>query len=839
MRLINDQTRHSKHIHDDNINAIQSLKHGLLTAMQQHRDSTQQSHEISLRKIGDQLAMLAQSSTALEKSERILESLYCDEVHSREFGVSDAVDRTFDWAFNAWCSANRLDCGCRCTGSIDETPDYRCPDHVGSLQRPCNGSANHQKHLLRWLESNTSKPFIVTGKPGSGKSTFMKFIASHEQTRQALAGWAGDRKLLVARFYFWSSGSPLQRSQEGLLRCLLYQILSQAPEMIPNAVPRRWQTASDSPRTTEPWDRREISDAFSNIINGNPLNVNICFFIDGLDEYGGSDLNNGESDLDLVSQLKKLASSPRIKLCLSSRPRNVFQNHLIGDESHHITLHNHTAKDIEQFVRLRIENVRQLIDINPPDLEELQSMIAERSSGVFLWVVLVVRDLLDGLEPPFSMPEMKKRLLLLPVSLDDFFQRILNKVHQQYRCFTARVLLASVRGHGLDLATAYFLWLLDQGAVYSRNTTAVQEQHPRVIPGSWQGDMCLRIQKTCGDFLDIISDTTNPRVVHIHRSVADFLKLPEVQSQLLRHAGWQESDISLTLCRAFVSNCEWGTITFGQGQTSLKFSLKEFMSHAIRYESDSGKSCADLIYKLDGIFCSRSPISQEDRSTHWIGALVKPCNPNWAIPEAQALLFCATFYGLYSFVEQAIAPLTPQVTATTLNNLLRTFVLGCYQHKGIYSLDRTLPGSPDVVTFLCGRGANPNAIVEIMTPVATPDRNDSATLTWTIWELYLQQGKFEGEHVKHLRFAKLSGFSDKSRVMESLIEGGADLECKLPVGCLSLQQAIERRLENESSHLWQLSSKTKTKRRRERIRRVRAALLGRGYIWVEEASLKK
>lgn len=453
MRLVNDQTRQSKHIHDNNINAVQSLKHDLLTTMQQHRDSTQQSHEISLRKIGDQLAMLAQSSTALEKSERILESLYCEEVHSRELGVSDAVECTFNWAFNAWCSGNRLDCGCRCTGSIRRTSDHRCSEHARSPKRPCNGSANHQKHLLKWLENNTSEPFIVTGKPGSGKSTFMKFIASHEQTRQALAGWAGDKKLLVARFYFWSSGSPLQRSQEGLLRCLLYQILSQAPKIIPIAVPRRWQTASDSPRTTEPWSRREISDAFSNIINGNVLNVNICFFIDGLDEYGGSDLNNGESDLDLVSQLKKLASSPHIKLCLSSRPRNVFQNHLVGDESHHITLHNHTAKDIEQFVRLRIENVRQLIDINPPDLEELQSMIAERSSGVFLWVVLVVRDLLDGLEPPFSMPEMEERLLLLPVSLDGFFQRILNKVHQQYRRFAARLLLASVREYGLDLST--------------------------------------------------------------------------------------------------------------------------------------------------------------------------------------------------------------------------------------------------------------------------------------------------------------------------------------------------------------------------------------------------
>ena len=142
----------------------------------------------------------------------------------------------------------------------------------------------------------------------------------------------------------------------------------------------------------------------------------------------------------------------------------------------------------------------------------------------------------------------------------------------------------------------------------------------------------------------------------------------------------------------------------------------------------------------------------------------------------------------------------------------------------------------DVVTFLFGKGANPNAIVEITTPVATADRNDSATLTWTIWELYLQQGKFEEKHVSHLIIAERSGLLDKWCVMESLIERGADFECKLPVGCLSLQKAIERRLEKEFSHSWRSSL---DERLHSRIRRVKAALLRRGYIWVEEAGPKK
>ena len=136
----------------------------------------------------------------------------------------------------------------------------------------------------------------------------------------------------------------------------------------------------------------------------------------------------------------------------------------------------------------------------------------------------------------------------------------------------------------------------------------------------------------------------------------------------------------------------------------------------------------------------------------------------------------------------------------------------------------------EVVTFLCGKGANPNAIVEITTPVATADHNDSATLTWTIWELYLQQGGLEGDHVNHFLLAVMGSFLKDWCMMESLIEGGADLECKLPVGCLSLQQAIERRLEKGFSSLWRTSPDKSLHRR---MRQVRGVLLRRGYVWVE------
>jgi hypothetical protein len=834
IRLVNDQTQQSKHIYDDNISAVRSLKNDLLTTMQQHRDSAQQSHDKILRTIGDQLAQLAQRSTALEKSERILKSLYCEEVHSREHQVSDAVDRTFDWAFTYSCSGHRFDCGCSCTDSQNKTLDLKCLRHHRSLVPSCTDTDSHQQHLLRWLKHHTNEPFVITGKPGSGKSTFMKIIGSHEQTRLALASWAGDNKLIMASFYFWSSGSPMQRSQEGLLRCLLYRILSQAPELIPNAVPGRWQAATDRLGTNAPWTRRDIADAFSSVINGNQLNVNLCFFIDGLDEYGGSDLGSGESDLDLVSQLKKLASSPHVKLCLSSRPRNVFQKHLISSESCHLILHIHTANDIKRFVQSRIESVQQLIDIDDSDLKKLQNLIAERSNGVFLWVVLVVWELLDGLEPPFSLLEMEERLLRLPEALDDYFQRILNKVHQHYRRFTARLLLMSSEPYGLELGSAYFLWLLDKEDVCCHNTTVTQQQQPYALPQSWKTDICLRVRKCCGDLLGTITEVASPYITHTHRSVADFLKLPEVRSQLLTYAGWQVSDIHLTFCRTYVSGIEHTVITNWEIPAMARSEFYGFMSHASKYELCSGKACPDLIHKLDSVFCSRLPGSEtDDPSCHWTRLFLNVRFPNMVISDAHALLLCATIHGLFLFVDQTLKLLEPQAAVAALNCLLRALVLGCFHpHLRISGM----PHMSAAVAFLCGKGANPNDIVR--TPVSCTADHKTATLTWTIWELYLRQGPCKPVHELHVyenrgtdgdnRGAK---GDNKYCVMERLIEGGADLECRMPVGCTSLQQVIERRLEKDYPG-------RKRQKYPERLKRVKTVLLNRGYIWVEAADRK-
>jgi hypothetical protein len=93
--------------------------------------------------------------------------------------------------------------------------------------------------FVDWLE-NGDGLYWIYGKAGCGKSTLMKFIYNHPSTDKYLQNWKGDMDLHTYNFFFRNSGGGLQKSQGGLLRSLLYDILGKVPELIPILFPAGW-----------------------------------------------------------------------------------------------------------------------------------------------------------------------------------------------------------------------------------------------------------------------------------------------------------------------------------------------------------------------------------------------------------------------------------------------------------------------------------------------------------------------------------------------------------------------------------------------------------------------
>ena len=158
-----------------------------LTAVSNSNQACKTSYYATLGILPLAIQRVVEGTRRITTSQRVLKSLVFHGIKLREEQIHRAHAKTFAWIFQ------------------DSTTPFK-----------------------RWLTSNDGI-FWVNGKAGSGKSTLMKFLATHGRTKTLLRQWSGSVNLIVASFYFWTAGHDAQKSQLGLMKSLLYQILSAMP----------------------------------------------------------------------------------------------------------------------------------------------------------------------------------------------------------------------------------------------------------------------------------------------------------------------------------------------------------------------------------------------------------------------------------------------------------------------------------------------------------------------------------------------------------------------------------------------------------------------------------
>lgn len=102
--------------------------------------------------------------------------------------------------------------------------------------------------LTRWLQ-NDEKLFWISGKPGSGKSTFIKYLHTNPLTLKYLRNWYRSANCVQATFFFHHRGTAIQKSLEGLYRGILSQVLEQAPQSLFVIQPNLSQSYAEIART--------------------------------------------------------------------------------------------------------------------------------------------------------------------------------------------------------------------------------------------------------------------------------------------------------------------------------------------------------------------------------------------------------------------------------------------------------------------------------------------------------------------------------------------------------------------------------------------------------------
>lgn len=388
-RIVEDKTKIAR----PNFSKFQKHPHPLLSTIYSFS-------EVSIKGVISDLPMTLSSSHLKERNqdryaiESIIGSLSFTNFSHRESAIPKPHSETFQWLFT-----------------------------------------HDQSTFGRWLEESDKLVYWVTGKPGSGKSTLMKFMSQNPLLKDGLETWSDGLPLLLAGFYFWNAGTDLEKSQEGLLKSILYQCLRQMPSLVPRIFARRYTLVSifgDNIPLPE-WTWEDLEQGIQSLASLSGQLFKLALFIDGLDEFEG---NHAE----LANIMKEMACKYEVKVCVSSRPWNVFSDAFKQNPS--LKMEDLTERDIRRYVTGQLESNQGFCDrrdIFPNQAAELVNGVVNKARGVFLWVTIVVKRLLTGLTEGDSLSDLLDTLNEVPDNLSGLYNSIWDSIKEEYRSDSSKI----------------------------------------------------------------------------------------------------------------------------------------------------------------------------------------------------------------------------------------------------------------------------------------------------------------------------------------------------------------------------------------------------------------
>lgn len=550
----------------------------------------------------------------------------------------------------------------------------------------------------------------------------MKYLFGHKTTQDALKKWAGSNHLVTASYFFWGVGTPLQKSHEGLLRSLLYQIFKFHPLLL-NDICAQVNHGIQ-------WTIEDLQNILHLTFTQGEEGTKFCLFIDGLDEYEGD-------AMDVLDYVQEMAAYSNVKICVSSRPWNAFQI-AFGKSCFKLRVETLTRKDLWVYVHDKLTNdiLFQQVTRDKLDCEVLVSDITSKAEGVFLWVYLVVRnilrDLRDGEE---SYDDLRRRIDAFPTELNEYFRRILDDLDPLHREETARILLVLlVSGRGLQVQAfeGLALDMKEPGHAMSQEILPLDVNHFRSLAQRWQ----KRLGNRGKDLLSIHSDWRLPAeqrpyltVDFLHKSVRDFL-LENYHTELQSKAA-PGFDPRTCLCHALLYIVKTKPRTFDwQGQEPA-----QMMSYIRSFDNEKdplGMILLDEVDRVMSVYPSGKSswalgIIAGETGKPILRKLLQDGNSEELLvdrmPEDLLLIFAA-MEGLLHYLDHNIDQ-RPSSPEESLHDRLSISVLG---------LKTISPGSYprkllSVAKLLLQKGANPNQRLNML---------DGFTI-WTcflLWEFW-------------------------------------------------------------------------------------------------------
>ena len=302
-------------------------------------------------------------------------------------------------------TVNQADSGSLMDALYFDHMDFRSSTIAEAYSKTCQWLFDTSQYT-RWRDRNLlsehSGFLWIKGKPGAGKSTIMKHASNRAKTAY--------KDEMTVKFFFNARGATLGKSIEGMYRCLLYQMADHVPQL-PSMVKEELRKSYAS----SGWPIAMLKALFKEAACYLSRKTRLSFYIDALDEGNNEDQVRDMADFLCETAERAISEGNAFYVCLASRHYPKISVRL----SEELRLEDHSSHDddIATYIqkKLRLGNIQLE--------QELTTEMRRKSSGIFLWVVLVVA-ILNKEGDRGNQHLLRAQLQRIPTGLFDLLEDI-------------------------------------------------------------------------------------------------------------------------------------------------------------------------------------------------------------------------------------------------------------------------------------------------------------------------------------------------------------------------------------------------------------------------------
>ncbi|EKJ71649.1 hypothetical protein FPSE_08095 [Fusarium pseudograminearum CS3096] len=461
-----------------------------------------------------------------------------------------------------------------------------------------------------WLQSD-GQLFWIQGKPGSGKSTLVKYVASKKVTQTLLKEWNPNTRILS--HFFWKIGTSLQNDIKGLYCSLLHQLLEGKDGLTSSIMD--FFPSSKSKKSYHDWSVPELNSLLLRVLELATDHENLCIFIDGLDEFVSD--SGQDAIITFMSDLKRFT---KVKVCVTSRPELWLKEEL--DTAPNLKLHDLTAPDMRKWVHERLQQFETVFTFSRHFFSDLVKQLLKKAGGVFLWIRLATQSVIRGIKNKDSEEMLISRLEQLPEKLEDLYYDMWKRLGEDeplYRKSAATYLRLMV-GFKTMMEDADIQYCPAFGALHiikmvfatrtdiQRTLTMFTDDTDYKMVNSLCETTTNQIHTNCAGLLEVHppsypSDDHDPvpkmngTVEFVHRTAYDFIVGTEAGQKIISYSGMSDCEVEVLL---YYSGLYWQRILYPVHK--LRMSTLHLVKGLPRLLGLKGPE--DNIQKIEGLCCA-------------------------------------------------------------------------------------------------------------------------------------------------------------------------------------------------------------------------------------------